>query len=354
MKILTTNDDFVLSDSAAKANLSTAPLSSWQLELKRSIRSLPELLKRLNLAEIFEDPAKYHEIHALRHFPVFVTQPFLNRIQPGNLADPLLLQVLPTPAEDKSVLGYTRDPLQEAEAKRGAGLLQKYPGRVLLIVTGACAIHCRYCFRRNFPYQEAPKSINQWSSGLEQIAADASIEEVILSGGDPLMIVDESLQQLIERLSEIAHLRRLRIHTRLPIMIPPRVTDRLIELLQNSRLRSVVVIHANHANELDSNVAQALHRLTNSGAMLLNQSVLLRGINDDIETLKQLSSRLLDCRVLPYYLHKNDPVSGTAHFEVPIERGIELIQQLREQLPGYAVPRFVQELAGEPSKTAIA
>lgn len=354
MKILTTNQEFVLPDLPGEANLSPASASGWQRELKAAIRSLPELLKSLNLSEILEGPINFPEIQATRQFPVFVPQPFLKRIKPGDLNDPLLRQVLPTGAEDMITAGYVDDPLQEARFKREAGLLHKYRGRVLMIVTGACAIHCRYCFRRNFPYDEAPKSLAQWSDAIAEIAADDSIEEVILSGGDPLMLVDETLKSLLDRLETIQHLRRLRIHTRLPIMIPQRITPALIDMLNRCRLQTVLVIHSNHANELDSEVNDALLQLSNAGVILLNQSVLLQGINDDVKALKQLSLRLLDCRVLPYYLHKNDPVRGTAQFEVSIQRGIELIEQLRAELPGYAVPRFVQEIAGEPSKVIIA
>jgi EF-P beta-lysylation protein EpmB len=353
MQILTSKPDFVLSDSAANSNLLPGPASHWQAELKRAIRDLPELLSRLNLWGFFNKNSPNEGIRALDRFPVFVPQPYLNRIEPGNFFDPLLRQVLPTFEEDRVTNGYSHDPLMEVQAKRERGLLHKYNGRVLLIVTGACAIHCRYCFRRYFPYEEAPKSIVQWSASLQQIAEDQSLDEVILSGGDPLMLVDETLQPLVQQLETIPHLRRLRIHTRLPIMIPQRVTERLTHILRASRLQTIVVIHSNHANELDEDVKNALGQLADAGAVLLNQSVLLSGVNDNFEALKRLSLRLLDCRVLPYYLHKNDPVSGTAHFEVSVERGLELIEQLRANLPGYAVPRFVQEIAGEPSKVVL-
>jgi EF-P beta-lysylation protein EpmB len=353
MKILTTNPDFVLADSGRTKKLSEGPKSSWQDALKLSIRSLPELLEKLSLTEKIGSEPRFSRILATQNFPVFVPAPFLSRIRSGDPDDPLLRQVLPTKDEDVATPGFSLDPLDEADSQRQAGLLQKYAGRVLLILTGACAIHCRYCFRRHFPYTDTPKSLSQWSAALDQIAADESIEEVILSGGDPLMVVDETLHQLVARLDAIPHLSRLRIHTRLPIMVPQRVTESLLDTIRQSRLRSLVVIHSNHANELDDSVAQALSQLADAGAMLLNQSVLLRGINDDLDSLRTLSLRLLECRVLPYYLHKNDPVVGTAHFEVSKQRGLELVRQLQQSLPGYAVPRFVQELAGEPAKVLL-
>ena len=340
MPILTPQSDFVRADS-----------SSWQQQIRTAIRSVDELLKRLKL------PANQLEnapIKAIKDFPVFVPLPYLDRIQRGDLDDPLLVQVLPIAPEDLSPDSYSHDPLDELSAIRQAGMLQKYAGRVLLVTTGVCAINCRYCFRRHFPYEETPKSPNQWRETIDQIAVDNSLEEVILSGGDPLMLVDDSLQQLIHQLDSISHLKRLRIHTRLPVVIPQRITERLLNLLSNSRLQKFVVIHANHAREIDNHVEIALARLADSGSVLLNQSVLLHRVNDQAETLIELSKRLLDCRVLPYYLHKNDAVSGTSHFEVSVEKGIEFIRQMRQALPGYAVPQFVQEVAGQPNKIVLA
>ncbi len=249
---------------------------------------------------------------------------------------------------------YSSDPLGESAATLQPGLLQKYSSRVLLVTTGVCAVNCRYCFRRHFPYEESPKSPTQWEPALEQIAADRQLEEVILSGGDPLMLADQNLARLIGRLNSIPHLKRLRIHTRMPIVIPQRVTNELLEILATCKLQPIVVIHTNHAREIDNAVESGLERLRNAGVLLLNQSVLLHRVNDQADVLIELSQRLLDCRVLPYYLHKNDPVMGTEHFEVSIDKGIELIASMRAALPGYAVPRFVQEIAGEPNKTVLA
>ncbi len=291
---------------------------------------------------------------AASQFPVFVPLPLLVRMAVGDPHDPLLRQVLPVAEEEESPPHFSLDPLGESTATLKPGLLQKYAGRVLLVTTGACAVHCRYCFRRHFPYDEAPVSLDQWTPALQQIAKDETIEEVILSGGDPLTIVDDSLQKLILRLEEVSHLKRLRIHTRLPIMIPQRVTDSLVEMLRSTRLHSIVVIHSNHANELDDSVQDSILRLSNAGVTMLNQTVLLRGVNDNPESLIELSQRLLACRVLPYYLHQLDPVIGTSHFEVAKERGLALIAEMRAALPGYAVPRYVKELEGEPNKTVWA
>jgi EF-P beta-lysylation protein EpmB len=322
---------------------------TWQQQMKWAVRDLKTLQERLDLPDLVKKGAL-----AAESFSVFVPLPLLSRMKPGDLADPLLRQVLPLDDENQSPAHFSIDPLGENQASLQPGLMQKYHGRVLLVTTGACAVHCRYCFRRHFPYDLSPTSVDQGEPAIKQIAADSSIEEVILSGGDPLTIVDGTLSKLINRLGEIEHLKRLRIHTRLPVMIPQRVTDSLIEMLGSTRLHSIVVIHVNHANELDESVKQALERLQSSGATLLNQTVLLRGVNDDGDALIELSQRLLDCRVLPYYLHQLDPVVGTSHFEVPRERGEALIREMRARLPGYAVPRYVKELEGELNKTVWA
>lgn len=285
---------------------------------------------------------------------MFAPWPYIKRMTPGKLDDPLLRQVLPLAAEMDEVPGFQEDAVGDQAAVKSAGLLQKYQGRALLITTGACAVHCRYCFRRHYPYSTGPRSVDDWEPALELLRRDKSIEEVLLSGGDPLTLVDETLASLTQRLAEIPHLRRLRIHTRLPVMIPSRATDDLLTWLRGTRLSPVVVIHANHPQEIDEDVANALARLVNAGIPLLNQAVLLRGVNDSLEALVGLSKRLIDLRVMPYYLHQLDRVAGAAHFEVPIERGLQLIAELRTRLPGYAVPRYVQEVAGEPHKRVLA
>jgi EF-P beta-lysylation protein EpmB len=251
------------------------------------------------------------------------------------------------------VPGFTFDPVRDDLAERQPGLLHKYQGRVLLIAIGTCAVHCRYCFRRHFPYNETPRSIAGWRPALEEIAVDASVHEVILSGGDPLTLVDATLLELVEALAEVPHLRRLRIHTRLPIVIPERVTDALIAALRESRLTPIVVLHANHVNELDSDVASAVSWLSHAGIVLLNQAVLLAGVNDSVDAQAALCERLVDLRVVPYYLHQLDRVAGAAHFEVPVEEGRRIIRQLRERLPGYAVPRYASEVPGAGNKTIL-
>lgn len=275
-------------------------------------------------------------------------------MRPGDPCDPLLRQVLPLDDELTDVPGYTADPVGDGQATLGPGLLQKYHSRVLMVTTGACAVHCRYCFRRHFPYSQGPHSVAQWQPALAQIAADPALREVILSGGDPLTLVDDTLAALVEQLDQIGHLRRLRIHTRLPLMIPQRVTTMLVGMLRSSRLTPIVVIHANHARELQGDVVASLARLVDAGIPLLNQSVLLRGVNDDADTLVELCERLVDLRVVPYYLHQLDSVAGAAHFFVAESRGLELMENIRSRLSGYAVPRYVRETIGADHKVVLA
>lgn len=322
---------------------------TWQGALKAAVRDPGELCRELALPPAVEQAAR----RATGGFPIFASREYISRIRPGDEHDPLLRQILPLDAETATPQGYSLDPVGDHQARLLPGLLQKYQRRALLIVTGACAIHCRYCFRRHYPYDETPRSPTAWQPALDRLASDPSIDEVILSGGDPLTVVDGQLAQLAAQLAAIPHLRRLRIHTRLPIVIPQRVTSSLVHWLTDTRLTPVVVIHANHAQELDADVAAALQRLRDAGILLLNQAVLLRGVNDSVAALEALSLRLVDLGVLPYYLHQLDRVQGAAHFEVPEPRGRELIQSLRDRLPGYAVPRYVCERAGEPAKTLL-
>jgi EF-P beta-lysylation protein EpmB len=339
--------------SAALASPDRDPAAStypsWQQALKDAIRDPVELCRLVGLSAEYEDEAR----RAAHSFPVFAPRGWVARIRFGNPHDPLLRQVLPLGEELNWPAEFTTDPVGDRLARRSPGLLHKYSGRVLLVTTGTCAVHCRYCFRRHFPYSETPRGLASWQPAIDEIAADSSISEVILSGGDPLTLVDDLLAELTARLAEIGHLRRLRVHTRLPILIPERVTDELIDWLTGSRLTPIVVIHANHAAELDASVAAVIGRLAAAGVQLLNQSVLLRGVNDNIETLAELSERLIDLRVMPYYLHQLDRVAGAAHFEVPEAVGLELMEQLRVRLPGYAVPRYVREVAGAPYKTPL-
>jgi EF-P beta-lysylation protein EpmB len=329
----------------------TAPPSgSWQSAMKTAVRDADELCRLVELPDRYRRAAD----EAARLFPVFAPRGFIARMRPGDPGDPLLRQVLPLADELESPAEFTADPVGDGPATVAPGLLHKYEGRALLITTGACAVHCRYCFRRHFPYGDGPRSPDPWQGAIARIAADPSVEEVLLSGGDPLTLVDEPLADLARRLAKISHVRRLRIHTRLPIMIPERVTDELLGWLRGTRLTPIMVVHANHAAELDETVATALARITDAGIPVLNQAVLLRGVNDDADSLAELCRRLVDLRVMPYYLHQLDRVAGAAHFEVPVSRGMQLIEQLRKRLPGYAVPRYVQEVAGEAGKRVLA
>ncbi len=322
---------------------------SWKEQFQRAIRDPIELCERLGLPVSYQAGA----VRAASDFPVFAPQNYVQRMRHADPTDPLLRQVLPIEDELQEVAGFTIDPVGDTTSKQQPGLIQKYENRVLLITTGICAVHCRYCFRRHYPYSEEPKSLAQWAPALEQIRDDPSIHEVILSGGDPLSLADTKLAELVVELDQIPHLARLRIHTRLPIVIPARVTNELIEWLTETHMQPYMVLHANHANELSDEVLAQISHLRKAGITLLNQSVLLRGVNDSLEALVQLSERLSDHGVLPYYISQLDRVQGAAHFEVPETRGLELIAQLRAKLPGYAVPRYVREIAGEANKSVL-
>lgn len=322
----------------------------WHRSLAQAVRDPDELINLLRLPDEFREPAR----RAAKLFPLLVPRSFLARMRPGDPHDPLLLQVLPLGAEEHVVAGFTDDAVGDGEAHRAPGLLQKYAGRALLIATGACAIHCRYCFRRSYPYGDEPRRMADWQPAFDMLAADQTIHEAILSGGDPLMLTDQRLAEIVSRLEAIPHLTRLRVHSRLPIVLPERVTETLVDILLSNRLTPIMVVHANHPRELAGTCAAALRRLVRSGITVLNQAVLLRGVNDDTDVLTDLSERLINLGVVPYYLHQLDRVAGTAHFEVSEETGRELIAELRRRLPGYAVPQFVREIPGEASKTPIA
>jgi L-lysine 2,3-aminomutase len=322
---------------------------TWQAEIRLAVRDAAELCRRLELPTEMVEQA----VAGAGGFPVFVPPSYLRRISPGDPDDPLLRQVLPLSAEAIDVPGFTRDPVGDSAAKLHEGVLQKYSGRALLITTGVCAIHCRYCFRRHFPYEEAPHSTAAWDAAHARIAEDQSITEVILSGGDPLMLVDARLKVLVDKIAAISHVTRLRVHSRLPIVVPSRVTDEMLAWLTETRLTAVLVVHANHAQELAEDVAYALAKLQRAGVMLLNQAVLLRGVNDTVAAQQALSERLIALGIVPYYLHQLDRVAGAAHFEVAIDTGRQIIAELRRRLPGYMVPRYVQEVPGEVNKTIL-
>lgn len=332
--------------NAVKAQLSLPP---WRRAVREAVRDSSELCRLLELpAELAVRAARASEA-----FPLFVPRAFLARMRKGDAGDPLLRQVLPLAEEMAEVAGFSADPVAERQAEIAPGLLRKYAGRALLVTTGVCAVHCRYCFRRHYPYDEAPHSLAAWGPAMAQLERDETIHEVLLSGGDPLMLVDETLAALAARLAAIPHLRRLRVHTRLPIVIPERVCQDLLDWLCGTRLTSIVVVHANHPAEIDAAVGAALARLVEAGVPVLNQAVLLRDVNDDADVLAELCERLVELRVLPYYLHQLDRVAGAAHFEVSEAAGLRLMDDLRRRLPGYAVPRYVRETPGAAWKVEL-
>ncbi|MGA2034392.1 MAG: EF-P beta-lysylation protein EpmB [Thermoguttaceae bacterium] len=340
---------------AATAGPSTPPATTcggWQTALVESVRDPAELCRLLELPPALARAAR----HAAGDFPLLVPRTFLGRIRHGDPCDPLLLQVLPRMEELAVEPQFVRDPLAERSAACCPGVLRKYHGRLLMVTTGACAVHCRFCFRRHFPYGTlnpvAPLLLPDRAFSV--ITAETTIEEIILSGGDPLTYPDSAIAGIVEQIAEIPHIRRLRIHTRLPVMIPQRVTHELLTALRQTRLATVVVVHANHAAEIDTAVEAALGRLVDAGIPVLNQAVLLRGVNDSLQALNELCRRLINLRVMPYYLHQLDRVAGAAHFEVPQGRGVELVEQLRARLPGYAVPRYVRDTPGAAGKEVLA
>jgi EF-P beta-lysylation protein EpmB len=323
---------------------------SWQEELACAITSLDELARELGL----DAGALQAGRGARAGFALRVPRGFVRRMARGDARDPLLAQVLPTARDLVNSPGYVADPLHEIDQLRGRGLLQKYHGRALVLASGACAVHCRYCFRREFPYADTVARGGEVDALLDAIRADASISEIILSGGDPLSLSDARLDALLAGIGRIAHVRRIRIHSRVPVVLPERVDAGLVATLTRAVQPVVMVLHANHANELDDAVAGALQRLRPVTTALLNQSVLLKGVNDDATLLCSLSERLFAIGVLPYYLHQLDPVQGAAHFRVGDRRARRIVAEVAARLPGYLVPRLVRERAGLPAKELIA
>ena len=323
----------------------TGNAAHWQVELANAISSVDELVEELELVHLKTELVQNPE------FRLRVPRAFVRKMRKGNADDPLLKQVLPVHAETAS--SGLADPVGDLNAMTVPGLLHKYQGRVLLVATGACAIHCRYCFRRHFPYASANARRNEWKQALAYLKAHVDISEVVLSGGDPLVLDNASLYKLLSALEEIPHIQWLRIHTRLPVVLPSRIDDGLLDILQGLRFTKTMVIHANHANEVMSDEFESLQRLASTGCTLLNQSVLLKGVNDSPTSLHNLSTRLYQAGVLPYYLHMLDPVRGALHFEVSQRRAIEILNTVKASLPGFLVPRLVREIPGEASKTAI-
>jgi EF-P beta-lysylation protein EpmB len=320
---------------------------SWQKILAQGFESVNELLEFLSL------PLSLGSQAAELKFKTRIPRGFAARMQAGNSQDPLLLQVLASYQELNEVDGYVADPLHEHHNNPRQGLLHKYQGRVLLTLTGVCAINCRYCFRRQFPYRNNNPGREGWRNILDYIQSDSQIHEVILSGGDPLLASNSVLAELLAQLALIAHVRTIRFHTRAPVVLPERIDEGFLQLLSTTPLRKVIILHINHAQELDESVFTACQALREKNCLLLNQAVLLKGINDDVNTLAQLSERLLDYGILPYYLHLFDKVSGAAHFDVPEERALTLYRNLQKKIPGYLLPRLAREEPGKESKTIL-
>lgn len=331
--------------------------AGWQRALQESLRTPAELLAALGLdSQALGAAGLVGAVEAAGRFPLKVPRSYLARMRHGDAADPLLRQVLPLGEELLEVPGFVPDPVGDLQSLAGPGLLHKYAGRALLVTTGACAIHCRYCFRREFPYAEQHAGRQSFALALESIRADRSIREVLLSGGDPLTLSDRRLGDLIAALGDIEHVQRVRVHTRLPVVLPERIDAGFLRAWNAApRLQRVMVVHANHANEVRdaADVRDALAALRADGTTLLNQSVLLRGVNDSVPALANLSEALFEHGVLPYYLHLLDPVRGAAHFDVPEDEARMLVTRLADVLPGYLVPKLVREVPGAGAKTML-
>jgi EF-P beta-lysylation protein EpmB len=321
----------------------------WRRLWRDAVRDPRQLLAMLGL----EGLAASVSAEAAAQFPLRVPRGFVARMRHGDADDPLLRQVLPRTDEERIVAGYGLDAVGDGAARAATGVIHKYRGRALLVATGSCAIHCRYCFRRHFDYASDTAASAGWAEAIAWLRADPGISELLLSGGDPLSLSTSKLAELTDAARDLPGLRRLRLHTRLPIVLPERVDGALLDWLARLPWPVTVVVHANHANEVDASVMAALARLRGTGAVLLNQSVLLRGVNDDADALAGLSERLFEGGVLPYYLHQLDRVAGTAHFEVTDVRARALHSELQSRLPGYLVPRLVREIAGAPGKTPL-
>ncbi|MDQ4429635.1 EF-P beta-lysylation protein EpmB [Yokenella regensburgei] len=329
--------------------LNTPSREDWLVQLADVLTDPDELLRLLN---IDADENLLAGREAKRLFPLRVPRAFVARMEKGNPNDPLLRQVLTSQEEFIAAPGFSTDPLEEQHSVV-PGLLHKYRNRALLLVKGGCAVNCRYCFRRHFPYSENQGNKRNWQSAMEYVRAHPELDEIIFSGGDPLMAKDHELDWLISELESIEHVKRLRIHSRLPIVIPARITDTLASRFARSRLQILLVNHINHANEIDEDFRNAMQRLRQANVTLLNQSVLLRGVNDNAQTLANLSNALFDAGVMPYYLHVLDKVQGAAHFLVSDDEARTIVRELLTLISGYLVPRLAREIGGEPSKTPL-
>lgn len=322
---------------------------SWQKVLANGFSSAKALLEFLNIPDFSNHSSELAE----RVFKTRVPIGFAERMEKGNIHDPLLRQVLAIDDELQKNSIYVTDPLLEKTRNALPGLIHKYHNRVLLVVTGACAVNCRYCFRRHFPYAENNPGRQGWQEALRYIESQPQVDEVILSGGDPLLAKDELLFSLIESISQISTVKTVRFHTRIPIVLPERIDSSFVKNLSRISLKKIMVLHSNHPNELNKAVLNACNDLRDSGCVLLNQSVLLAGVNDDADTLVELSHRLFDFGIMPYYLHLLDKVSGAAHFDMPDEKSLSIFKQLQSRVSGYLVPRLVREEAGIAYKTIV-
>jgi len=319
----------------------------WKVLVSESFRDLDKLLAYCKI-----DPSIYG-VNSSPEFALRVTKYFASLIEKGNALDPLLLQVLPDAQESLLVDGYSKDAVGDRRCMPVSGLIHKYHGRVLLTLTGACPIHCRYCFRQHFPYSESSADYSPDGPVMTYLSRNKEVGEVILSGGDPLMQSDQKLAKLITSLNQISHIRVLRIHSRVLSVLPERISDAFLETLRQFSGQIVFVTHINHPNEISAHNQAAFHRLSQQGYRLFNQSVLLKGVNDSVQALAELSHKLFESRVTPYYLHRLDKVQGAAHFDVPLDESCKIYRQLHRQLPGYLLPAFVEEISGRSSKTPV-
>lgn len=331
----------------------------WQNELIESIKTNQELLSFLSspnnrLVSNYKTNNKSTHIKDISNFPVLIPKNFAKKINKNDINDPILKQVLISPQESEpQPAKFSQDPLQETQFTPIPGLIHKYKSRVLIINSSHCAINCRYCFRRSFPYKQNQISSNSWQKITNYISSNPQINEVIFSGGDPLLMTDDQIQKRVESLYNINHINKIRFHTRIPIVLPNRIDDSFIQLLNNIKYKKIIVIHCNHPNELDNKTQEIITNILKTGTLVYNQAVLLKGINDDIQTQIKLWEKTYNMGILPYYLHMLDPVEGASHFEVPVLQAKNLIKKLQAELPGYLIPKLVQEIPGEPSKTSL-
>jgi len=322
---------------------------TWQQELAKGFNNINEICEYLNITQLSNNL-----IETNSNFPLRVPRGFVDRMEKNNINDPLLKQILPIKSEKLEIPGFTYDPVGDIDSIAETGIIHKYHGRVLVITTGSCAINCRYCFRRNFPYDDYQLTTTKHLKAINYIESHQDISEVILSGGDPLLLSDQKLMGLIHKLESIPHIKRIRIHSRIPIVLPSRITTTLCDELSAIKKDLILVVHSNHSNELNQQVKVACERLKNANITLLNQAVLLKDINDSADQLCALHEKLFTFHIMPYYLHLLDKAVGTAHFEVSQDDGIHLMNQIKRVLPGYLVPKFVKEQAGAANKIIIA